>query len=98
MLPLSSSQRRYLRAQAHHLSPVVMIGDAGLSPAVLKETASALKAHELIKIKVMNDERTEREAMLKSICDTLKAAPVQHVGKMLVVYKAAATPVIKLPR
>ncbi|MBT9612526.1 MAG: YhbY family RNA-binding protein [Burkholderiales bacterium] len=98
MLPLSPSQRRYLRAQAHHLSPVVMIGDAGLSPAVLKETASALKAHELIKIKVMNDERTEREAMLKSICDTLKAAPVQHVGKMLVVYKAAATPVIKLPR
>lgn len=98
MLPLSSTQRRFLRAQAHHLSPVVMIGDAGLSPAVLKETATALKAHELIKIKVMNDDRAEREAMLKSICDTLKAASVQHVGKMLVVYKPAATPDIKLPR
>ncbi len=98
MLPLSSTQRRFLRAQAHHLSPVVMIGDAGLSPAVLKETATALKAHELIKIKVMNDDRAEREAMLKSICDTLKAASVQHVGKMLVVYKPAATPIIKLPR
>lgn len=98
MLTLSSTQRRFLRAQAHHLSPVIMIGDAGLSAAVMKETAGALKAHELIKIKVMNDDRAEREAMLASICDTLKASSVQHLGKMLVVYKPAATPVIKLPR
>ncbi len=75
-----------------------MIGDAGLSAAVSKEIAAALKAHELIKIKVMNDERAEREAMLQAICETLTAAPVQHIGKTLVVYKRAAEAKLILPR
>lgn len=97
MIDLTPAQRRFLRAQAHHLQPVVMIGDSGLSPAVLKEIGVALKAHELIKVKVANDNREERETWLENICTEHDAAPVQHVGKTLVIYKAAAKPKIKLP-
>lgn len=97
MLDLTPAQRRFLRAQAHHLQPVVLIGDAGLSPAVMKEIGVALKAHELIKIKVANDDREEREAWLDQICAEHDAAPAQHVGKTLVVYKPAAKPRLKLP-
>lgn len=98
MKNLNPAQRRFLRAQAHHLNPVVMIGDAGLSAAVLKEIGTALKAHELIKIKVMNDERSEREEILKSICGALQAASVQHIGKTLVVYKPGEQAKYALPK
>lgn len=87
MLSLTVSERRDLKARAHALSPSVMIGNAGLSDAVLKEIAASLKTHELIKIKVMNDERDQRAAMLDTICSQLDAAPVQHIGKILVVYQ-----------
>ena len=98
MKNLNPAQLRFLRAQAHHLNPVVMVGNAGLSAAVLKEIDAALKAHELIKVKVMNDERLEREAMLATICESLKAASVQHIGKTLVVYKPGDTPKFTLPK
>lgn len=98
MKKLTPTQIRFLRAQAHHLKPVVQIGDAGLSAAVLKEIAGAIKAHELIKIKVANDERAEREAMLSTICETVGAAAIQHIGKTLLVYKPAAETKLKLPR
>lgn len=86
MLTLTVLQRQNLKARAHTLNPVVMIGSAGLTEAVLKEIASALKSHELIKIRA-SGEREEREAMLQEICETLNAAPVQHIGKILVVYQ-----------
>lgn len=86
MLTLTVLQRQNLKARAHALNPVVMIGSAGLTPAVLDETARALKSHELIKIRATG-EREEREAMLRQICETLNAAPVQHIGKILVVYQ-----------
>lgn len=98
MKNLNPAQLRFLRAQAHHLNPVVMVGNAGLSAAVLKEIGAALNAHDLIKIKVMNDERSEREEMLKKICETLKAASIQHIGKTLIVYKAGETPKYTLPK
>jgi len=87
MLSLTVSERRDLKARAHPLSPIVMIGNAGLNEAVLKEIAASLKTHELIKIRVMSDERAVREAMLEAICTRLNAAPVQHIGKILVVYQ-----------
>jgi len=98
MKKLTSTQIRFLRAQAHHLKPLVLVGDGGLSDAVLKEIAATIKAHELIKIKVANDERSERETMLSTICETIGAAAVQHIGKTLLVYKPAAEAKIKLPR
>jgi RNA-binding protein len=87
MLTLSVLERQNLKGRAHPLKPVVMVGNAGLTPAVLAEIARALKIHELIKIRAMIDDRDERAAMLQDICEQLDAAPVQHIGKILVVYQ-----------
>jgi RNA-binding protein len=87
MLSLSSPERRDLRAKAHALTPVVMIGSAGPTPAVIAEIGRALDAHALIKIRAFSDERDEREAWLKTLCESLGAAPVQHIGKVLVIYR-----------
>lgn len=87
MLSLTVSERRDLKARAHALNPTVMIGNAGLTEAVLKEIDATLKNHELIKIRVMGDDRSAREAMLEAICTQLEAAPVQHIGKLLIVYR-----------
>ena len=87
MQQLTSAQRRELRAQAHALNPVVSIAENGLSDAVLKEIDNCLKAHELIKIRVYGDSRDDRIAYYEQICSELGAAPVQHIGKLLVVYR-----------
>ncbi|MDR3055808.1 MAG: YhbY family RNA-binding protein [Zoogloeaceae bacterium] len=84
---ITSEQRRQLRAQAHALSPVVAIAQHGLSDAVLKEIDVSLKAHELIKIRVYGDDRAAREGYLTTICEALDAAPVQHIGKLLIVWR-----------
>ncbi|MGH8661081.1 MAG: YhbY family RNA-binding protein [Burkholderiales bacterium] len=87
MTLLTPAERRALRARAHHLHPVVVIGDAGFTPAVLNEIDVALKSHELIKIRVAGDERAAREALIGRICAALDASPVQHIGKVLVVFR-----------
>lgn len=87
MLKLNSEQRSQLRSLAHSLDPVVMIGDAGLTDAVLKEIDVSLNAHELIKIRVFGDDRQARLDMLESICEQMEAAPIQHIGKLLVIYR-----------
>jgi len=101
MLSLTVSERLALKGRAHALSPIVMIGNAGLTEAVLKEIAASLKTHELIKIRVMA-ERPQREAILAEICNRLNAAPVQHIGKILVVYQpnpeARQIEIRKMPR
>lgn len=89
MLQLSSAQVRELRARAHGLNPVVSISENGLTDAVLKEIDVCLKAHELIKVRVYGDSRDDRLAYLERICSELGAAPVQHIGKLLVVYRPA---------
>lgn len=87
-IALSSQVRSALRAAAHPLRPVVMVGDQGLSAAVLKEIEVALSAHELIKIRVSGQDRAERDSMLQTISDELGCAPVAHLGKILIVYRA----------
>ena len=87
MLDLLPAQRRQLRARAHPLQPVVAIGQHGLTPSVLHEIDVALLAHELIKVRVLSDDRAEREALLMRICDELRCAPVQHIGKLLVLWR-----------
>jgi RNA-binding protein len=84
---LTPAERRGLRAQAHHLHPVIMIGEAGATPAVLKEIDIALKSHELIKIRVLGDDRERRSHLDDEICAALGASPVQHIGKILVLYR-----------
>jgi len=87
MRELNPAERRGLRAQAHHLHPVIMIGEAGLTPAVLKEIDIALKSHELIKIRVLGDDRERRSRLDGEICAALGASPVQKIGKILVLYR-----------
>ena len=89
MPALTPIERRALRAKAHHLHPVVSVGHHGLTAAVLHEIDVNLIAHELIKVRVFSDDRGERETLLESICAKLDAAPVQHIGKLLVVWRPA---------
>ena len=98
MPKLNSKQTSHLRALAHNLNAVVMIGNNGLSEQVLREIDLSLKAHELIKIKVAGDDRELRTQMLSQICEQLGAAPVHHIGKQLIVYRPAETPKIQLPK
>ena len=86
-LKVSSDQRAELRSQAHALKPVVLVGAEGLTDAVLAEIKVHLAAHQLIKIRVFGDEREERIAIYEQICDKLNAAPIQHIGKLLVLWR-----------
>jgi putative YhbY family RNA-binding protein len=87
LIQLTPAQRKEHRAAAHHLTPVVMIGSDGLTPAVQKETDAALRSHGLIKIRVLSDDRPAREAMLQTLANELDAAPIQHIGKLLVLWR-----------
>ena len=84
---LTPAQRKEHRADAHHLDPVVMIGSDGLTPAVQKETDAALNAHGLIKVRVLSDERETREGIFAALSEALSAAPIQHIGKLLVLWR-----------
>ena len=86
-IQLTPAQRKDHRADAHHLDPVVMIGSDGLTPAVQKEVDAALNAHGLIKVRVFSDERATRETIFKTLADALGAAPIQHIGKLLVLWR-----------
>ena len=87
MNPLSPAERKLLKSRAHALRPVVAIGNDGLTPAVLKEIEASLKAHDLIKIRVSGDDRDARQTLLGEVCSRTGASPVQHIGKILIVYR-----------
>ncbi|BDB24792.1 hypothetical protein Tamer19_72790 [Cupriavidus sp. TA19] len=86
-LQLIPAQRSELRSRAHALNPVVMVGAEGLTGAVLAEIDRSLAAHDLIKIRVFGDDRDARIAIYEEICEALSAAPIQHIGKLLVVWR-----------
>ena len=86
-IQLTPAQRKDQRAEAHHLNVVVMIGSDGLTDAVKKETDAALNAHGLIKVKVQSDDRAGREAIFQTLANELHAAPIQHIGKLLVLWR-----------
>jgi putative YhbY family RNA-binding protein len=87
MKPLTPAERRELRAKAHHLDPVVLVGHHGLTPAVLHEIDLALLKHELVKVRIFTDDRAAREAAFAQLAADLECAPVQHVGKVLVLWR-----------
>ena len=87
MQKLTPVERSALRAEAHALKPVVIIGEAGLTPAVIKEIDGSLDSHGLIKVRVFGDDRAMRTEIYENICTELEAAPVQHIGKLLVIYR-----------
>jgi RNA-binding protein len=91
-IELSPSARKLHRAQAQHLRPVVMVGTDGLSEAVTREVDAALNAHGLIKVRAMVDDRAARERMLQGLAVRLGAAAVQHIGKLLVLWRPKPAP------
>ena len=89
-IQLTIAERKAHRAEAHHLDPVVMIGNDGLTPAIVRETEAALDAHGLIKVRVLGDDRAQREEIYQQLADRLNAAPIQHIGKLLVLWRPKA--------
>lgn len=86
-LTLTRDERLTLRADAHHVAFSVLLGNAGLTPAVVKEVDRALETHGLIKVKVPSDDREERAEIYKTLAEELGAARIQSIGKTLVLYR-----------
>jgi putative YhbY family RNA-binding protein len=95
---LTPAERQALKGRAHRLRPVVLVGGDGLTPPVVAEVDRALEAHELIKIRVMGEDRDARERVLGEVCAATDATPVQHIGRILVIYREQSEkPVPKAP-
>jgi putative YhbY family RNA-binding protein len=86
-ISLTPRERAHLKARAHALEPHVLIGHGGLTGAVVKEIDRALSAHELIKVRILDGDRQAREAIGDEICAKTEAAPVQRVGKVMVLWR-----------
>ena len=86
-ISLSTKDIAALKARAHHLNPVVMVGQHGLTDAMIQETERNLAAHELIKVQVAGDDRAERLAVAEALCTATEALLVQHIGKQLVLFR-----------
>lgn len=98
-MPLSNSQRRYLRGLAHPLHPLVMIGDKGLTPAVLKELESTLLTHELVKVRISAPDRETRDSWAGQMVEETGAEVVQRIGHVLTLYRPHPDqPQLALPR
>lgn len=97
-MAVTDKQKRYLKGLAHSIKPVVMIGNSGLTDAVLAEIDNALEHHELIKVRVSGQERADRKAMLDHIADKTGAELVQVIGHIGGFYRPAKEPSIQLPR
>jgi putative YhbY family RNA-binding protein len=89
-MEITTTQRRALRAAAHALKPVVSISQKGLTESVVKEIDRCLTAHELIKVRVYDIEREQREELLAAVCEATQSAAVQHIGNLLVLWRERA--------
>ena len=98
MTTLSTKQKQFLKGLAHHLNPVVMLGGNGLTEGVLAEIENALNYHELIKIKVAGADRETKQLIIDAIVRETKAAQVQTIGHILVLYRPSEEVKIQLPR
>ena len=84
---MDSAERKALKARAHKLEPVVLIGNKGVTDEVIAEIDRALKAHELIKVRAPGLDRNQRDEALVSIAERTMAEKVQHIGKVFVLYR-----------
>ncbi len=96
MLTLDDKSKRQLRALAHSLKPVVIVGNAGLTEAVLREIDLSLEHHELIKVRIKGSDQAQRKPMAEKICLDSRAILVQCIGHIAVIYRPAKQPRIKL--
>lgn len=99
MTKLTNNQKKFLRARGHILKPIVMIGQHGLSESVLAELALSMTKHELLKIKIRANDKTDRQRMIDEIINVSKAHLIQVIGNVMVIYRAFdEEPQIILPR
>jgi RNA-binding protein len=97
-MSLTGKQIRYLRGLGHSRKPIVTVGAAGISEAVIAELEQALEHHELLKVKLPAGERAERQSMLEQLCAATGAEPVQQIGRVALLYRASSEPEIQLPQ
>ncbi|XWY20269.1 ribosome assembly RNA-binding protein YhbY [Bisgaard Taxon 45] len=97
-ITLSTKQKQFLKGIAHHLNPVVMIGNNGLTEGVLAEIDNALTHHELIKVKIAGADRGVKQLIIDAIIRETQASAVQTIGHILVLYRPSQEPQIQLPR
>lgn len=97
-MSLTSNQKKFLRQRAHHLKPVVIVGQHGLGENILAEVDNALAHHELIKVRVNAADREERQQLIDQISAQSQAEQVQLIGHVAVFYRPAEEPKIQLPR
>ncbi|MDX1508965.1 MAG: ribosome assembly RNA-binding protein YhbY [Woeseiaceae bacterium] len=86
-MPLSETQKKYLRGLGHQLKPTVIVGDSGLTENLVNEFETTLSHHELIKIKVRVGDREARDAMIGRLCDDSAATLVQRIGNVALLYR-----------
>jgi len=96
-MSLTPKQRRYLRSLAHNRKPVVIIGNAGLTPSVVNEIDVSLTRHELIKIKLNSELRNKHHEEAEKICRQTGSEWVQDIGRISIIYRPKKDPVIELP-
>jgi RNA-binding protein len=96
-MTLTGTQKKSFRGVAHNLNPIVMIGNKGLTDAVMNEVELALDQHELIKIKLPGNDKAEKVALLAQITSRSNSEPVQIIGRIGVVYRASDEPKITIP-
>lgn len=96
-MALNAKQRKHLKSLAHHRKPVVQVGNAGVTPAVIREITQALDTHELLKIRLPGVERDERHNLLEQVCEATGAEAVQEIGRVAVIYRRAKKPRLTLP-
>lgn len=86
-IPLSSQQKKSLRGIAHHLDPVVAVSERGLSEGIIEETERALNDHELIKVKVFDNDRAIRREIANELAQKTGSMVLQKIGKIAVLYR-----------
>ncbi|GAA5213794.1 ribosome assembly RNA-binding protein YhbY [Corallincola platygyrae] len=97
-MQLTNKQKQYLKAEAHPLKPVVLLGANGLTEGVLAEIEIALNHHELIKVKLPGDDREMRHAVVDAIVRETQAINVQLIGKTVILYRPSDDKKITLPK
>ncbi|KAF0193302.1 MAG: RNA-binding protein [Gammaproteobacteria bacterium] len=96
-MSLSTKQKTHLRSLCHHLNPVVIVGDAGITPGVLAEITAAIAYHELVKIRLPAGDHTARRQLIDQVCTETDAVLVQTIGRTATFYRRGKKPRIVLP-
>ena len=95
---LNNKQIQYLKGVAHPLKPIVLLGNNGLTEAVVAEIDYALGHHELIKVKIPTDNKENKTLIVEAICRETKATKIQVIGKTLIIYRQSEEKKIRIPK